>query len=843
MVTRGVLPRRSWFALLAAASLVVPTLCWAGGTADAGSSPDEAPAAASESGGGLEVITVTARKTAESLQTTPVAVTALTAAALVENQQVEVKELQGPVPNLSIGGAGTGPTSLLYMAIRGEGQNSPNSASDAAVGIYVDGVYFGRPLVGNLGLLDVNRVEILRGPQGTLFGRNTTGGAVSITSNLPTGKFEGNAEVDYGKFNETLGSLVLNLPISGDELATRFAFRYRRHDAYYQSAVPSGTDPAELRYDYASRASIRWAPGAIPLTMTLSADFLGESDTGTPSAVMGINMAPGSAPATYDAFTCIPGVSPFAALGCQNASNYVLGTNGVRFGQYFGGSVPGRNGIVGNCIALFCGYTGPTLPYNAGGPFFDKAFNDNKAFGFALNTDADLGPVHLKSITAFRQSTTRNASDLDGTPVDIAAFFSAYRQHQVSEELQLSGKIDRFDVIGGLYFFRESGTERSDSNVLPLFGAAFYGAVTPYGVKEDYGDFAAESKAAFIQTNYHFTDSLRGTVGYRYTKDDRDLVRHGAADIYGAHTCLVAPPTGPCNDPHSVSFNYPAWTVGLDWQATDEVFLYAKASKADMAGGFNTRYVPPPVSSSFRPESNQDFEVGIKSELFDRQLRVNLAAFYARQEQVQRIVNTVQNGQLTQYVTNAGNSHSYGPELEITALPWKGMEVTLSAAYLHSSYIAGTFTEQQNVGTATAPVYVTVDRSGEPIPQAPKYTLGLGATQTVPVGFGDLSFHLDFSYRAALVYTWETPAPQLPAATQAVWNTANRLGTIPGYGLLNGRIVLTLGSPNLEIALQGRNLANKHFYQQQFDSYTGLGTSINYLGDPRTYGVAVRYKF
>ena len=834
MTTEGVLLRRSWFALLmAASSLVIPAASWAA------AAPADAEASEPAT---LEEVTVTARKTTESLQTTPVAVTAITAASLTQNQQIEVKELQGPVPNLSIGGAGTGPTSLLYMAIRGEGQNSPNSASDAAVGIYVDGVYFARPLVGNLGLLDVNRVEILRGPQGTLFGRNTTGGAVSITTNQPTGQFEGNAEVNYGKFNEVLGSLVLNLPITGDELSTRFGFRYHRHDAYYDSYVPGGTDPARLKYDYAGRGTIRWAPSSIPLTMSLSADLVGESDTGTPSNLMGVSPDPAGAPAAYQGLTCIPGVSPFAALGCQNINNFVLGASGVRFGQYYGGKFT-TNGVVGNCITLICGYTGPTLPYNAGGPFMDTAFNDNKAFGFALNTDADMGPVHLKSITAFRQSTTRNASDLDGSPVDIAAFFSAYRQHQISEELQLSGKIARFDVIGGLYGFHESGTERSDSNVLPIFGAAFYGAVVPYGVKEDYGDFSATSKAAFVQTNYHFTDTLRATVGYRYTKDDRDLVRHGRADIYGADTCLVAPVTGPCNDPHSVSFTYPAWTAGLDWQVTDDVFLYAKSSKADMAGGFNTRYVPPPVSSSFKPESNQDYEVGIKSELFERHLRVNLAAFLAKQEQVQRIVNTVQNGQLTQYVTNAGDSHSYGPELEITALPWRGMEVTLSAAYLHASYIAGSFTEQQNVGTSAAPVYVTVDRSGEPIPQAPKYTFGLGATQTVPVGLGDLAFHLDYSYRAALVYTWETPAPQLPAATQAIWNRANELGTIPAYGLLNGRIALTLADSALEVALQGRNLTDKHYYQQQFDSYTGLGTSINYLGDPRTYGISVRYKF
>jgi iron complex outermembrane receptor protein len=828
----GEIQRSSWRALVIAAVLATPAGTWAAAPANDAASGEAAT---------LEEITVTARKTTENLQITPVAVTALSAASLTQNQQVEVKTLQGPVPNLSIGGAGTGPTSLVYMAIRGEGQNSPNSASDAAVGIYVDGVYFGRPLVGNLGLLDVSRVEVLRGPQGTLFGRNTTGGAVSITSNQPTGQFEGNAEVDYGKFNDALGSLVLNIPIAGDELATRFAVRYHRHDAYYNSYVPGGTDPAELKYDYAARESIRWAPNSVPLTMTLAADLVGQSDTGTPSAVMGVNPSPGAPAASYQAFTCLPG-APFAAMGCQDASQYVLGTHGVRYGQYFGGLIPAHNGIVGNCITAFCGFTGSTLPFNAGGPFLDGAFNDNRAFGISLNTDADMGPVHLKSITAFRQSTTRNASDLDGTPVDIATFFSAYRQHQISEELQLSGKISNFDIIGGVYFFHESGTELSDSNVLPLFGATFFGAVTPLGVTENYADFSATSKAAFVQTNYHFTDALRGTVGYRYTKDDRDLTRYGGFDKYGDFICGVAPPTGPCRDPHTVSFTYPAWTVGLDYQATDTLFLYVKASKADMAGGFNTRYVPPPVSSSFRPESNQDYEVGFKSELLDRRLRVNLAAFFAKQEQVQRIVNTVQNGQLTQYVTNAGDSHSYGPELEIALLPWTGMEINFSGAYLHSNYVAGSFTEQQNVGTSAAPNYVTVDRSGEPIPQAPKYTQSIGATQTVPISLGDLAFHLDYSYRAALVYTWETPSAQLPAATQAIWNEANRLGVIPGYGILSGRVSLAMTN-NLEIALQGRNLTNTHYYQQQFDNYVGLGASINYLGDPRTYGVSLRYKF
>src|SRR5271154_4926191 len=182
--------------------------------------------------GGLEEIVVTARRASETLQTTPVAVTALSEQMLIQRQVVDVADLQHVAPDVTIGGAGTGPTSLVYLAIRGEAQNSPNSASDNAVGIYVDGVYIGRPIIGNLGLIDENQVEVLRGPQGTLFGRNTTGGALTLTTNKPTQEFDGYVRVGYGNYSDKLGELILNTPLT-NELAARIAFRYNDHDAFY----------------------------------------------------------------------------------------------------------------------------------------------------------------------------------------------------------------------------------------------------------------------------------------------------------------------------------------------------------------------------------------------------------------------------------------------------------------------------------------------------------------------------------------------------------------------------------------------------------------------------------
>jgi iron complex outermembrane recepter protein len=784
----GAILRRTRILTACLASLVAPVLLQA---AEAGKTDS------------LEEVVVTARKTAESLQTTPVAVTALGEAALTQQQILEVVDLQHAAPDVAIGGAGTGPTSIVYLAVRGESQNSPNSASDSAVGIYVDGVYYARPIVGNLGFLDVNNVELLRGPQGTLFGRNTTGGALQVTSNLPTNQLEGSVEGGFGNYGQVLGQFVINVPLT-DELAVRVAARYDEHSNYFTDPI-SGINPAAVRHDDTGRIMLRWAPSALPLTLVVAADRTDERDTGVATALVGYN-------ANNQAF------SPYIpALTGYNPANYLL-NNGNYF-QSFGK---------------------PDSPI----PSQNTPFDSNKAQGISANLDADLGAVHLKSITAYRDSITANVVDLDGTPVNFGSFLSQYVQHQVSEELQLSGKIGRWDLIGGLFFFNESGTELSDSY---LFGVLNDLGI-PVGVGENLAYFNAQSKAAFVQTNYHISDTVRATLGYRYTDDTRKLDNMGRENITGANLCGVGTDVGnpvgqPCSAPYSAKYTYPAYVIGMDWQATDHLFLYIKTSRASMAGGFNTRPIPGTFSPNFAPETNKDIEVGAKADWLDNRLRTNLALFYSKQSDVQNIINaavlSTTGGApgITQFVTNAGGERKYGVELEITAIPWTGMEAGLTGAYLHAAYVAGTFYETQIVNG----VPTLVDRSGEPVPEAPEWTASAGATQSFPLPIGKLSFHGDFAYRASVVYTWDTPAPGAPYV--AAWNTANQLGVIPAYGLFNARIALNIAKPDLEVALWGRNLADKHYFTQQFDSYTGLGTAVDFQGDPRTYGVTVKYRF
>jgi iron complex outermembrane recepter protein len=761
---------------------------------------------------GLEEILVTARKASESIQSTPVAVTALNAEMLVQQQVVDVADLQHAAPDLTIGGAGAGPSTVVYLAIRGEAQNSANSASDNAVGIYVDGVYLARPIIGNLGLIDENQVEVLRGPQGTLFGRNTTGGALNISTNKPSQDFDGYLTAGYGNYGSKLGEVMLNVPLT-DELAGRAAFRFTNHNAYYPNDV-IGIGQNQLKREYDGRASLRWTPSFIPLTVDLAFDFTQEQDTGTVAGLVGFNstgqpLGPG------------PTLGQLVALsGNPNPNNYLT---------YIDDNY--RHSFIGP---------------KSTDPSQNTPFDSNHETGVNMKTDLEIGSTHLKTITAYRQSNTSNAGDLDATPVQIGSFHGQYLQHQFSEEMHLAGTAGKFDIIGGGYFFREAGSELQVSNTFGFLEPLLPPVFNIEGVNDDLADFISKSVAAFAQSNYHFTDTIRATVGYRYTWDTRDLDRHGRDDLEGTgplgmSTCGVGPSigttTGPCNDPHEATFSYPAYTVGLDWQVNEQTFLYVKTGRASMAGGFNTRPVPSTVSNSFRPEENKDVEVGSKSDLFDRHLRINLALFHAWQYDVQRIVNAIVDNSTTQYVSNAGNSRTYGAELEITAIPFTGLEVTATGAYLHAEYVKGSFTEQQDVGGAIE----SVDRSGEPVPQAPKYTLSLGATKTVPLSFGKLTLHADYAYRAPVVYTWETPAANRPDI--AAWNIANQLGVIPGYGIVNARLALALAEPRVEVALWGRNLANKEYFVQQFDSYAGLGTAEDYQGDPRTFGVTFTYRF
>ena len=768
--------------------------------------------------GGIAEIIVTARKSSENIQSVPVAVTALSADDLASKQVFEVTDLARTAPSLTISTGGTGPASIVYLAIRGQAQNSPNSLSDSSVGIYMDGVYVARPIVGNLGFLDMASAEVLRGPQGTLFGRNTTGGALNLTSNRPGDEYEAMLKVGFGNYNYQSIEGMVNAPVS-EAVGLRIAGRYGKRDGYFQNdkiGYPQGS----IDKDLVLRGTLVVAPVESNLKLTVIADFVRYADDGNATAVAAINPAVLSLPA-YGAFIN----SEFA--------RFVTAAQKPAF------------------TAANSKWTDTFSRPQTGDAEIDKLQNNNDVDAIAGTIEWDLGGVNIKSITAYRKSFTNDSLDLHGFPSSVnpftpflpnatSAFISSYNNKQFSQELQLSGSSGALDWQTGVYYFKESGDEQSRAFVLGGVASA-----------RTLSDYSSRSFGAYGQINYNVSDALRVTGGLRYTWDKRTIDRQSTDNWRkpdNLEVCTVGPNSGktaeaaPCSAPGSASFKYPAWTLGADYRVNDQLFLYAKTSGASMSGGFNSRFVPVPFTQQFSPEKVRDAEFGFKGDFLDRRLRTNMAFFYAKQSNVQRIVNALVGTSLTQFVTNAGKVNAKGFEFEGTALPWGGMEMTASLSYLDAKYVRGS--RDENQGTALAPVFV--DRAGEPVTQAPKWTWNIGATQTFETSFGDVSLHADYAYIADRAMDAATAKPLAQGGTQANIDAiaiGNAASIVKGYGLLNGRIAINLDSPDIELAFWGRNLANQAWFTNVFNSYTGLGATVQFQGAPRTFGATATIKF
>jgi iron complex outermembrane recepter protein len=785
------------------------------GAAQAQSAPAEEETADQ---GGIAEIIVTARKSSENIQSVPVAVTALSADDLASKQVLEVTDLARTAPSLTVSTGGTGPASIIYLAIRGQAQNSPNSLSDSSVGIYMDGVYVARPIVGNLGFLDMASAEVLRGPQGTLFGRNTTGGALNLTSNRPGDEYEGMLKVGFGNYNYKSIEGMVNAPLS-DAVGLRIAGRYGTRDGYFrnnQIGYPQGS----IDKDFVLRGTLVIAPVESNLKLTVIGDFVRYADDGNATAVAAIN----------------PAVLSLPAYGAFINSEFAQFVSAAQLPAF---------------TAANSKWTDTFSRPQTGDSQIDKLQNNNRVNAISGTLEWDLGGVNVKSITAYRKSFTDDSLDLHGFPTTVnpftpflpnatSAFISTYNNEQFSEELQLSGSAGALDWQTGVYYFKESGDEQSRAFILGGVQSA-----------RTLSDYSSRSVGAFAQVNYNVTDALRVTGGLRYTWDKRTIDRHSTNNWRlpdNLEVCTVGPNTGltaaaaPCTDPRSASFKYPAWTLGADYRVSDQLFLYAKTSGASMSGGFNSRFVPAPFTQQFEPEKVRDAEVGFKGDFLDRRLRTNMAFFYAKQSNVQRIVNALVGTTLTQFVTNTGKVNAKGFEFEGTALPWDGMELTGSLSYLDAKYVRGSRTENQ--GTALVPILV--DRSGEPVTQAPKWTWNVGATQTFPTSFGEVSLHADYAYIADRAMDAATARTLAQGGTQANINNvaiANAASIIKGYGLLNGRIAIKFDDPGIELAFWGRNLTNQAWFTNVFNNYTGLGATVQYQGAPRTYGATATIKF
>jgi len=622
-----------------------------------------------------DAIIVTARRTSENLQSVPVAVTALSGAALQARGVDTLDQVARYTPNIRFDGAAqlSGGNYNATVFIRGVGQNDFAIFSDPGVGFYVDDVYYARSIGGILDAIDIDSVQVLRGPQGTLFGKNTIGGAVLINTAKPdVDDFSGKVEATTGSYNRIDVKGVINIPLVPGSLGLRVSGGTLNRDGYVKSLY-SGQDYGNRNADMI-RGKLRYEGGA--LTVDLSADYTRARENSAPSDLLAVGNVPG-----------ISGV-PFLS----NYNRDVAPTRGII----------APNGQ-------------PTLnpSFITDSPFRTWAngpnINNLDLWGVQGIVGYDFGGVTLKSITAYRHMKAEFARDGDNTPFTFRETRNDDKQWQFSQELQLSGEAmdGRMKFVLGGFYFKEKASDIAAADLAiglwptlattPPFSPAVF--IQNYTNNKSY--------AGYGQIDFEIVDKLTLTLGGRYGKDEktfRSVNTRQRDDVTFIDTTVNG------------SFSKFTPYAGLKYQATNAVMLYASYSRGYKQGGFNGR----PLASAaevtqYRPEVLDTFEAGIKAELIDRTLTANLAAFHSIYKDIQLTVNqTPQN-----FVANAAKGKIDGFEAELVMRPARWFNSNLSVGYLDARYT--------EIGAGLGPTQILPITLNSHFVKAPKWTVSAGS--------------------------------------------------------------------------------------------------------------------
>jgi iron complex outermembrane receptor protein len=738
----------------------------------------------------LEEVVVTAQFREQNLQDAPLAITAISAEMLQARSQTNLAEVANQAPSVTLKPqAGIyGPS--LAASIRGVGQFDYNPALEPGVGVYVDDVYFATLTGSIFDLLDLDRVEILRGPQGTLAGRNSIGGAVKLYSKKPEGSDTGQISGTYGSRDRTdlRGSVDLGL---SDQLALRVAGVAKRQDGYitrydYGCLNPDSGIPqilaagdgcvlgkeGEVNYQ-AVRAQLRYRPSD-NLDINIAGDFTNESRSAAGQVLRVANYT-----GTND-INPFPGDLPFdSRWKCGPYCNY----------------------------ATYISYADGVRPNSLsdGRTTFD-------GFGFSGNIEWKLtDTLRLTSISAYREYETRFSTDNDLSPLAHSFGRSDVSFHSFSQELRLSGSVGDGKVeytIGGFYMDQKS-----------VAGSYQDLRYSPLAVFQQWDPVNADTQAVFAHVSWSVTDALTLTGGVRYTDEHKD------------YTFTRLTPSGAVQNPalHGQTGNYDGdrvdYRANVQYAFTDRVNAYVQFSTGFKGGGISPRPFNAAQVRPFGPETLDSWEVGLKSDLFDRKMRLNVAAFYSTYDDIQLTLSTCPQfggpGPCA-LVTSAGDAKVKGVELETMLRPVDGLSIDASVSWLDFEY--------QNIDPAAGgPGLPTGPQLDHRTPYTPEWKASLGIQYEISLG-GDLSLtpRLDASYQGDMYSN----------ATNALSNL------IESYTLANARLIFRNDARDLEIAAEVTNLFDKYYVLTNVDQSIGTaGLSNDQPGRPREWALTVTKRF
>jgi iron complex outermembrane receptor protein len=726
----------------------------------------------------IEEVIVTAQKREQSLQDTPIAITAFDRDAIDARGISTVRDLSLFAPNVQIVESPTG-TSGATIAIRGSATINPAITWEPVVGLYLDGVFLGKNLGGIFDIAELERVEILRGPQGTLYGKNTVGGAINMITRKPAEEFGGELNLSVGDDSYTQAKLSLDSGSFGTvgqglgEFRASLAYLRGERDGFYDNVNMDPTGGAnpfvnpKSSSEFSDLDSEVWRlDTTLQVTDTFSARY------------------------SYD----------HSERDQQPSMGQLTDVNQALFDSQ-------GSGFLGNLMELYVTPEGDRA---------DKISNDFSRFerseidGHALFLDWEagnwgaMGDVSLKSITAYREMDYNDSVDIDGTNMDLFHSGRDIDYDQFSQEFQLLGTTDNVNYVAGLYYFDEDGDVGNPITFFGLFGSPTDN--NSYGLDND-------SYAIYGQAEWHppSIEKLTVTAGIRYTDEEKDqYIDHPNSSTGGV---------GAFSEDDNESWDNTSGSLVLGWDFSDEIHTYAKVAQGWKSGGFNGEA---PTAESFHdsydPEEVLSYELGMKSQFLDDRLQVNVAAFYNEIDDMQFSVFLEGTGGASSTVNNAGQATTQGFELEAIAQLTDSLRFGVNYGYLDSEY-----DEFIELGQDV--------KNDKDFPYAPENTASVSMDWAMGQwSWGALDLHADWNYNDDYVpYTNPSQNATSQIDSYELINANLTLSEVQ------------LGSDmTMQFSLWGKNLADEEYRQNTIPF--GFWT-ISYFGEPRTYGFDARLTF
>ncbi|MFA7555264.1 MAG: TonB-dependent receptor [Spongiibacteraceae bacterium] len=734
--------------------------------------------------GRIEEVVVTAQKREQNLQDTPISITAYTKSDIENMDITDVHSISTGTPNLYINKA-QGDSTSAVMSMRGVSQPNPtNLSNEGTVGLYLDGVYIGKGTAAIFDLADIERIEVLRGPQGTLYGKNTIGGAVSIISAKPSGEFGGDLKLGFGTDNLIYSKVNIDLPAFGEmgvgigALKSKLSLVTRNRDGLVDNST------------------LDYSPIARPLAG--DGDF-GEQDIKSGRVALQLDVTDALVfDYSFDK-TRVRNTTPlFQLLNLSSSSIFNPDASAAGFNLY--------------------SYLQSDYPDEGSTDIGNRDYADIEGHAFTVSWQAS-DDISLKSITAKRKFNTDAVSDYDGSNL---SFYTVSRQvdyEQFSQEFQIIGQHENINWVAGYYHFSEEGTYYSPRIVFGEFG----GNDTVYS----FAGIDNKLDAVFGQLDWvpSFQPALTFSVGARYSEETKKAKRAYGDFDDELPADYIIPPTnlGKLDLDSNTSV-----MASVSWTVSDDITLYGKYSEGYRSGGYDSQTNDPAAfEKPYDSELLSAYEAGLKSRWLDNRVQFNMAAFFSQYDELQ--ITVFDPAVASSFVENAGEAEISGVEFELLVMPTDNLTLSLGYGYIDPEYKRYDFFDAgSNQLTDISDV--------AKFTQAPERSFSAVLDyQLLRTRYGLFNLHLDYS-KISNFNTQPHAAGKSPISTR-----------VDGYGLLNMRLSLADiplggGYNQATVTLWGKNITDEEYVTTNIDFGDAYFKSGTY-GDPITYGVEVSLNF